>query len=125
MEKSTHGLNRELRLRDLVFMQITLIFSLGWVGFAAKQGSTQLVLWLVEALAYYLPLPAVVMELSRLTPQEAGVYGWANPGLSPFAGYMAGWGVTTSAVLVFPAAGAATADGFVCAAGPRGESITT
>ncbi len=47
MEISKHGLRPELKLRDLVLMQVVLIFSLNWAGFAAKQGSTQVVLWLI------------------------------------------------------------------------------
>ena len=125
MEKTGHGLKRELRLRDLAFMQVTLIFSLGWVGYAAKQGSTHLALWLIAVFAFYLPLAAVVMKLSRTIPEEGGVYQWAKQGLSPFAGYMAGWGVTIYAVLAFSAAGAATANSFAWAAGPRGAWMMT
>lgn len=121
MEKSGHGLKRELRLRDLVFMQVALVFSLGWVGFAAKQGSTHLVLWLIGVFAFYLPLAAVVMKLSRTIPEVGGVYQWAKQGLSPFAGYIAGWGVTIYSVLAFSASRAAAANSLAWASGPRGR----
>jgi len=125
MQSKDHGLKRELKLRDLTLMQVVLIFSLGWVGFAAKQGSTHLVLWLIAIGAFYLPLAAVVMKLSRTIPEEGGVYQWAKQGLSPFAGYIAGWGVTIYAVLAFSASGAATANSLAWAAGPRGGWMTT
>jgi amino acid transporter len=124
VEKGGHGLKRELRLRDLAFMQVALIFSLGWVGFAAKQGSTHLVLWLIGVVAFYLPLAAVVMKLSRTIPEEGGVYQWAKQGLSPFAGYMAGWGVTIYSVLAFSTSGAVAANSLAWAAGPRGAWMT-
>ncbi len=125
MQQDGHGLKRELRLRDLGFMQVALIFSLGWVGFAAKQGSTHLVLWLISVFVFYLPLAAVVMKLSRTIPEEGGVYQWAKQGLSPFAGYMAGWGVTIYAVLAFSASGPAAANSFAWAVGPRGAWMMT
>jgi len=56
MQPSGHGLKRELRLRDLAFMQIVLIFSLSWTGFTAKQGSTHILLWLIAVFAFYLRL---------------------------------------------------------------------
>src|SRR6202522_1775411 len=98
METGKHGLKRELKLWDLTPMQIVLIVSLTWTGFAAKQGSSQIVLWLLAIVLFYLPLAAVVMKLSRAMPVEGGAYQWVRAGISPFAGYMAGWSLTILAV---------------------------
>ena len=35
---ANHGLKRQLRLRDLVPMQILLVVGVTWCGIAAKQG---------------------------------------------------------------------------------------
>ena len=120
METGTHGLRRELKLWDLVPMQVVLIVWLGWSGFAAKQGSTQVVVWLLAIVLFYLPLAAVVMKLSRTMPVEGGVYQWLKDGLSPFAGYMAGWNLTVYAVTAFAVVGSYLANGFAYAAGPLG-----
>jgi glutamate:GABA antiporter len=111
METGKHGLRRELKLWDLVPMQVVLIVGLGWTGFAAKQGSTQVVLWLIAIVLLYLPLAAVVMKLSRVMPVEGGVYQWVKESLSPFAGYMAGWSLTVYGVALFAAAGSFFASG--------------
>src|ERR1700679_2854660 len=115
MQTTNHGLRRELRLRDLVPMQIVLIVWLGWTGFAAKQGPSQLVLWLMAIVLFYLPLAAVVMKLSRSLPVEGGVYQWAKEGLSPFAGYMAAWNLTVYSVSAFAVVGSLLANGFAYA----------
>ena len=125
METTSHGLRRELKLRDLVMMQVVLIFGLGWTGFAAKQGSSQVLLWLIAILLFYIPLAAVVMKLSRAMPVEGGVYQWTKAGISPFAGYMAGWSVTTSAVVIFASVGSQLANGFAWAAGSAGAAMET
>src|SRR5579862_3184926 len=101
METGKHGLQRELKLRDLVPMQIVVIVWLGWTGFAAKQGATQMVLWLLAILFFYLPLAAVVMKLSRALPIEGGIYQWIKEGLSPFAGFMAAWNLGFYAINAF------------------------
>ncbi len=119
METGQHGLKRELKLWDLVPMQIVLIVWLGWAGFAAKQGPTQIVLWLLAILLFYLPLAAVVMKLSRSLAVEGGVYQWVKAGISPFAGYMAGWNFTVYAISIFAAAGPIFASGLAHAIGPR------
>jgi glutamate:GABA antiporter len=115
-----HGLKKSLGLSDLVSLQVLLIVWLGWTGFAAKQGSTQIVLWLVAVALFYLPLAAAVISLSRAIPLEGGVYQWVKEGVSPFAGYMAGWNVTLYAITAFSVTGTLIANGFAQAIGPSG-----
>src|SRR6266853_6876472 len=121
MEIGKHGLRRELKLRDLVLMQLILIVSLTWTGFAAKQGSTQIVLWLMAIVFFYLPLAAVVMKLSRAMPVEGGVYQWVKEGISPFAGYMAGWNFSIYGITTFAAVGSLLANNTAYAAGANGS----
>ena len=71
MPAREHGLKRELKLWDLVPMQVMLIVSFSWCGFAAKQGGSQLVLWLLAIVLFYLPLAAVVIQLSKALPEKA------------------------------------------------------
>src|SRR6202451_2936555 len=120
MEATQHGLRRELKLRDLVLMQLILIVSLTWTGFAAKQGSSQIVLWLMAIVLFYLPLAAVVMKLSRSMPVEGGAYQWGRAGLSPFAGYMSGWCLTVYAITSFASVGSILANGIAYTSGPNG-----
>ena len=123
METGKHGLRQELRLRDLVLMQVTLIVGSTWVGFAAKQGSTQGVLWLLAIGLFYLPLAAVVMALSRAMPVEGGVYQWVKAGISPFAGYMAGWSLTVYFISAFGTVGSTFATSIAYGLGPRGSWV--
>lgn len=120
MQVKNHGLRRELKLRDLVFMQVVLIFSLNWIGFAAKQGPTQLALWLIAIVFFYVPLAAVVMKLSRAIPVEGGSYQWIKEGYSHFAAYMAAWSLTVFSIFSGASNGPALANGFAWVAGPRG-----
>jgi amino acid transporter len=121
MEIGKHGLKRELKLWDLVPMQITVIVWLGWTGFAAKQGPTQLVLWLLAIALFYLPLAAIVIKLSRGIPAEGGVYQWIKEGLSPFAGYLAAWNYTIYVISIFAVAGSFIVNSLAYAAGPGGS----
>jgi glutamate:GABA antiporter len=125
MEIGKHGLKRELKLWDLVPMQIVVIVWLGWAGFAAKQGPTQLVLWLLAIVFFYLPLAAVVMKLSRSLPVEGGVYQWVKTEVSPFAGYMAGWNFSIYAISAFAVVGSFLANNSAYAAGSRGSWMLT
>ena len=121
MEIGTHGLKRELKLWDLVPMQVVVIVWLGWAGFAAKQGRTQVMLWLLAIVFFYLPLAAVVIKLSRSMPVEGGVYQWVKEGISPFAGYMAAWNFSIYGVATFAAVGSLLANNTAYAAGKSGS----
>lgn len=101
MDAKDHGLKKELKLRDLVLMQVLLIVALNSVGYAAKQGPSQVVLWLLAMLFFYVPLAVVVIRLSRAIPIEGGVYQWVKEGISPFAGYMAAWTFTVYTIGYF------------------------
>ena len=125
MPAREHGLKRELKLWDLVPMQVMLIVSFSWCGFAAKQGGSQLVLWLLAIVLFYLPLAAVVIQLSKALPEEGGVYQWVKTGISPFAGYMAGWNVTATAVIFFSTTGSAVANGIAHVLGSPGAWMLT
>jgi len=86
-----HGLKRELGLWDLVFTQILFIVGLGWVGTAAKLGSSHVTFWLLAVVLFYLPSAVVVIHLSRRMPFEGGLYEWARIAVNERAGFLVGW----------------------------------
>src|SRR5580698_995655 len=97
MDIGTHGLKRELKLWDLVPMQVVVI------------------------VFFYLPLAAVVIKLSRSMPVEGAVYQWVKEGISPFAGYMAAWNFSIYGVATFAAVGSLLANNTAYAAGKNGS----
>ena len=100
VEARSAGLRKELGLVDLVLMQILYVVGSGWVGTAAKLGSSHTIFWLLAIVLYYLPQAAVVVYLSRLMPLEGGVYQWTMVGLGKFAGFMVAWNLWAYAVVI-------------------------
>jgi amino acid transporter len=118
VERHSKDLKRELRTRDLVLMQVVLVFSFLNLGPAAKQGSTHVVFWLLSIAVFYAPLAAVTIFLSRSMPLEGGVYQWAKFGLNPLAGFLAAWNYGTFMLLQVAPIGLITAGGAAYALGP-------
>src|ERR1041385_8656898 len=91
VEQRSAVFKKELGLFDLVLTQIVFVVGTIWVGAAAKLGASQLVLWSLAILTFYLPLAAVVIYLNRLMPLEGGLYQWAKLAFNELAGFMVAW----------------------------------
>jgi hypothetical protein len=70
LEQRSQVFKKELGLTDLVLTQILFIVGLPWVGVAAKQGPSHVVLWIGAAVLFYIPSALVVIYLNRAMPLE-------------------------------------------------------
>src|SRR4051794_13869984 len=124
-ETQSASLSRELRLPDLVLLQVLLIVGLPWIGYAAKLGGTHVVLWLAAIVLFYFPLAGTVIYLSRKLPLEGGIYQWAKIGLSPFAGFQAAWNYWFFMVLFYGTSGSLVANSLSYVLGPEAAWMTS
>ncbi len=118
MTDTEHGLRRELRLRDLVPMQILMVVGVTWAGIAAKQGSTHPMLWIAGIVFYFLPQAAVVTYCARVWPLEGGVYQWSKFAYGPLTGFLTAWNYAFFAVLLISSLGILTATSISYVLGP-------
>jgi len=92
-EPSEHGLKRQLRLRDLVLVQVLTVVGSSWVGIAAGVGRAQLLVWLVAFAMFYAPMAVTVFYLNREMPLEGGLYVWARRSFGDTVGFMTAWNI--------------------------------
>jgi amino acid transporter len=123
VELQSAGLSKELRLRDLVAIQILYIVGLGWVGTAAKLGSSHVMFWLAAALLFYVPSGIVVTHLASEMPLEGGLYQWAKLRFGGLVGFLTAWNIWLYSVFLIARMGVQTADSLAYAAGPSGAWI--
>ncbi len=69
---------------------------------AAAAGPSALVIWLVAALGFFVPLVFSVLELSSRYPDEGGIYVWSKRAFGPFAAFLTGWTYWGSNLPYFP-----------------------
>jgi len=99
LEEHSSAFKKELGLTDLVLTQILFIVGLPWIGVAAKQGQSHVILWLLAIVLFYIPSAVVVIYLNRAMPLEGGVYQWAKLGLNDLIGFLVGWNLWLFAIL--------------------------
>jgi len=89
----SHGLTRQLTLRDLVLTQILCVVGSAWVGVAAGLGRAQAVVWLAAMALFYLPMAVSVYYLNREMPLEGRLYVWARRAFGDSWGFMTAWNI--------------------------------
>ena len=125
VELRSREFKKELGLTDLVLTQILFIVGLPWVGVAAKQGPSHVVLWLLAALLFYVPSAFVVIYLNRIMPLEGGLYQWAKLGFNDLVGFMVAWNLWLFAILLTSEIGIQLTQYISYIIGPEGESLNS
>jgi amino acid transporter len=123
VEAKSASFKKELGLTDLVLTQILFIVGLPWVGVAAKQGQSHIVLWLGAMVLFYIPSAFVVIYLNRAMPLEGGLYQWAKLGFSDVVGFMVAWNLWLFAILNTSEIGLQLTEYLVYVAGSSSESL--
>lgn len=100
VEAHSRVFSKQLGLRDLVLTQILYVVGLGWVGAAAKLGSSHVIYWLLAIVLFYLPSAVVVMYLNRLMPLEGGLYQWAKLAFNDAMGFLVAWNLWIFAIVL-------------------------
>ena len=95
-------LRRAMGFRDLILFYLVTGFSLRWIAQAAAAGPSSVVIWIIGALALYVPLVFTVLELSSRFPEEGGLYSWTRRAFGEFPGYLSGYLYWSSNLPYFP-----------------------
>jgi glutamate:GABA antiporter len=94
---------QSLRLWDVVAMNIVAVVGLRWITRSARVGAPSVTLWILACLAFFVPLAAVLAELSSRHPQQGGIYAWARRAFGPMHGFVCGWCMWVNNLFYFPA----------------------
>jgi len=124
VEERSAVFKKELGLTDLALTQILFIVGLPWIGVAAKQGPSHVVMWLLAMVLFYVPSAAVVIYLNRVMPLEGGLYQWAKLGFNDLIGFMVAWNLWLFAILNTSEIGLQITQYLSYIIGPKGDWLT-
>jgi amino acid transporter len=116
-------LRRAMGPFDAVLFFVVAGSNLQWVAAAAAAGPSSLPVWIIGCLAMFVPLSIAVVFLSRLHPDEGGLYVWSKYAFGPFAGFITGWTYWASNLPYFPALLYFAAGNALFMAGSRGAGL--
>jgi amino acid transporter len=101
--KTPLTLIKSLTLWDVVAMNIVAIVGLRWISRSARIGAPAVTLWILAGLLFFVPLAAVLAELSSKHPEQGGIYAWARRAFGPAHGFVCGWCMWVNNLFYFPA----------------------
>ena len=101
--KASLGLITSLTLWDVVAMNIVAVVGLRWISRSARLGAPSVTLWILACLVFFVPLAAVIAELSSRHPEQGGIYAWARRAFGPAHGFVCGWCMWVNNLFYFPA----------------------
>ena len=97
------ALRRELRLWDLVLLNVVAITGLRWwLTAAGGYGWSALPLWVLANLFFFLPSALAVIDLTTRYPEQGGIYVWTKRAFGDLHGFICGWTYWTNNIIYFP-----------------------
>ena len=84
-------------------MNIVAVVGLRWISRSARLGAPSVTLWILACLVFFVPLAAVIAELSSRHPEQGGIYAWARRAFGPAHGFVCGWCMWVNNLFYFPA----------------------
>lgn len=97
-------LKRELGLRDLTLLAIACIIGTRWIASAAHAGPGSILLWLLAAVFFLIPLSIAIAVLTVKHPETGGLYRWTRADFGPWHGFLAFWVYWVGIAFWFPSA---------------------
>lgn len=95
------ALERALKTRDIVLFNVAAIVGMRWIALAAASGPSSLFLWVLAAIAFFIPQGFAVIALASAIPEEGGLYVWTKRAFGERHGFMAGWLYWANNILYF------------------------
>lgn len=96
------SLIRALNLWDVVAMNIVAVVGLRWIARSARADAPSVMLWILAALLFFVPMALALYNLSRRYPQQGGIYAWTHRAFGPLHGFVCGWCLWVNNLFYFP-----------------------
>ena len=93
---------KALGLWDVVAMNIVAVVGLRWIARSARLGAPSVALWVLAAVAFFVPLSIAVSRLAQRYPEQGGIYVWVRRAFGPVNGFICGWCVWVNNLFYFP-----------------------
>ncbi|MDD2715726.1 MAG: APC family permease [Candidatus Wallbacteria bacterium] len=93
---------KNMRLWDIVLMNVTAIIGLRWLPVAAQYGAASTSYWILAALVFFIPLGLISSELATTWPDQGGMYIWVRKAYGEKSAFITSWFYWLCNLFYFP-----------------------
>ncbi len=117
------SLRRTLGTRDITLFAIASIVGPRWIATAAHAGPGSILLWIVAAILFAVPLAIATAALTVRHPHAGGIYIWTRHDFGPWHGFLSFWLYWMGTIVWFPGAAMFYLGAAAGIAGPFGAHL--
>lgn len=92
-----------LGMGDITLLTFISNFGVRWLAVAAAIGASSIFYWILGAILLAIPMTFMAAQLSRLYPEEGGIYAWARHALGEKSGFIVAWLYLVNNLFYYPA----------------------
>jgi len=95
-------MKKTIRVWDMVFMNVTAVIGLRWIPLAAGYGASSILLWVMAAVMFFIPISLITAELATAFPKEGGPYVWVKEAYGEKPAFITSWFYWTTNLFYYP-----------------------
>ena len=104
MSKNDSSGKGYISINSIVFMNIAALLGVRWFSTAGKYGAGSILLWIIAAVIFFIPMALICAEFSSIFPDsKGGMIDWIRKGLGEKSAFYASWMYYVSFYFYFPA----------------------
>jgi glutamate:GABA antiporter len=96
-------MKRTIRLWDIVLINVVAVLGLRWIPIAAGYGASSILLWILAAILFFIPLGLVSSELATAWPDQGGIYVWVRKAYGEKISFIVAWFYWINSFFYLPA----------------------
>jgi len=95
---------KKITITDVVFMNVSALLGVRWFSTAAQYGASAIVLWILAAFLFFVPLSLICAEFGAKYPEaEGGITDWIKVVLGERTAFFASWFYLINNLFYYPA----------------------
>ncbi|MCE3267755.1 MAG: amino acid transporter [Burkholderiales bacterium] len=88
---------------DIALMTITANFGIRYLSVSGAIGPSSLILWIIIAILFFIPVSVICMQMAIVYPEEGGLYAWVRHTLGEKNGFIVAWVYWVNNIFFCPA----------------------
>ena len=94
---------KKIKVSDIVFMNVVTLLGVRWFATAAQYGAASIILWILAALLFFVPMSFILAEFSSVFPEsKGGIVEWVKEIFGEETAFYTSWFCLITNIFYYP-----------------------